>query len=379
MSIPGGRRRTARLALVYTGALVAGYLLDRLGVPLPWMIGPMLVSAGAAIAGRMERPPVMTRSIGQTIVSGSVGLYFTGQALEAMAAQFGAMIAVALSTILAGFLVAALLMRLVRIDVISACLCSIPCGPVETAQLAERYGVPPAPVAFAQIMRVAFLVLTIPPVVVWLTPGGGGPVGPMIPTVEGAVGSATMLAIAICGGQVFKRLRLNSPYFLGGLAFVALASTLEVPMAPLPFPVLAAGQVLLGVWLGGMFDRRILASSRDFAGAAVISTVSLLVLCFGMAAALVWSADMPWQAAVLATAPGSTTEMALTAKILQIDVALVTAFHVTRIFIILPFAPLIFAGVHRVTGVSPGGTAAPAEPTAAAPATGCKSDRGGKG
>ncbi|WP_274425226.1 AbrB family transcriptional regulator [Chelativorans sp. YIM 93263] len=38
--------------------------------------------------------------------------------------------------------------------------------------------------------------------------------------------------------------------------------------------------------------------------------------------------------------PGSVTEMALTAKILEQGVAIVKAFHVVRIFIIIPSAPL---------------------------------------
>jgi uncharacterized membrane protein AbrB (regulator of aidB expression) len=57
-----------------------------------------------------------------------------------------------------------------------------------------------------------------------------------------------------------------------------------------------------------------------------------------------------WQIMVLATAPGSVTEMALTAKILHQGVAIVTAFHVVRIFIILPAAPLIFAITARLAG-----------------------------
>ncbi len=57
-----------------------------------------------------------------------------------------------------------------------------------------------------------------------------------------------------------------------------------------------------------------------------------------------------WQVMVLATAPGSVTEMALTAKILQQGVAMVTAFHVVRIFILLPAAPLIFAITARLAG-----------------------------
>ena len=50
---------------------------------------------------------------------------------------------------------------------------------------------------------------------------------------------------------------------------------------------------------------------------------------------------------VLATAPGGVTEMALTARLLHQDAALVTAFHLVRIFTIMPFAPLVFAGAAR--------------------------------
>jgi len=40
--------------------------------------------------------------------------------------------------------------------------------------------------------------------------------------------------------------------------------------------------------------------------------------------------------------------MALTAKVLQEGIAVVTAFHLVRIFIILPFAPLIISVTARL-------------------------------
>jgi uncharacterized membrane protein AbrB (regulator of aidB expression) len=54
-----------------------------------------------------------------------------------------------------------------------------------------------------------------------------------------------------------------------------------------------------------------------------------------------WTGES-WVVMILATAPGSITEMALTAKVLQQGVAVVTAFHVLRVMIIMPLAPAIF-------------------------------------
>jgi len=63
---------------------------------------------------------------------------------------------------------------------------------------------------------------------------------------------------------------------------------------------------------------------------------------------LSWLTGQSWQVMILSTAPGSVTEMALTAKILQEGLAIVTAFHVIRIFIILPFASSIIAVTARL-------------------------------
>ncbi len=119
-----------------------------------------------------------------------------------------------------------------------------------------------------------------------------------------------------------------------------------------PFVILASGQVLLGVWLGCMFDRDMLMRSGSFIPAALLSTLVLLLLCAAMAFGFSALTGIDWRIMVLATAPGSVTEMALTAKILQQGIAIVTAFHVVRLFIILPAAPLIFAITARLAGRS---------------------------
>jgi uncharacterized membrane protein AbrB (regulator of aidB expression) len=40
--------------------------------------------------------------------------------------------------------------------------------------------------------------------------------------------------------------------------------------------------------------------------------------------------------------------MALTAKIMDLDVALITAFHIVRIFLIVPFVPTLGRWMHRL-------------------------------
>lgn len=138
-----------------------------------------------------------------------------------------------------------------------------------------------------------------------------------------------------------RLVRISNPFFVGPMAGAAIAAALTLPITAYPYIVLAGAQVLLGVWLGSAFDRTLLRRAGGFIAAAAVSTLLLIGLCLGVGAAIAWTTGQSLPVMILATAPGSVTEMSLTAKALQQGVAIVTAFHLTRIFIILPSAPLI--------------------------------------
>ena len=333
--------RTAENVAVYCGAALFGYVAYLLAVPLPWMIGPMVFSAGLALLWRSARVPRITRPIGQMVVASVVGLSFTAESVTALGQLVLPMVLVALLTIVAGFIAAAVLMRLADMDVVAAGLSSIPGGPVEMAALAEHHNVPPAPIALAQTLRISLLVLIIPHVLVAIS--GGAPNAALTVGERSLPGMLLLFALAVAGGLLFRWLRITSPFFLGALGFNAAATAFALPVSMPPYWVLAGAQILLGVWLGCMFDRETLARTRAFVLAAIVSTGVLIVLCAGMAFAIAAVTGIDWHTMILATAPGSVTEMALTAKILNQQVAIVTAFHIVRIFIILPFLPLIFS------------------------------------
>jgi uncharacterized protein len=329
------------IAAIYGGAVVCGLIADRIGMPLPWMIGAMLFALGVRLADRPVRVPARTRPLGQMLVASSVGLAFTPDAVSATATLLGPMLAATLLTVLAGFAAAALVMRLARVDALTATLACVPMGPVESANLAVRHGVAAGPVVFAQTLRIVLLVLFVPPALVWLDGSVSDPMA-ALRDVAWTPGGAALLFACAAGGAVAARLaRVSNPNFVGPLAGSAGAAALMLPITAYPYPVLAAAQLFLGVWLGAAFDRDLIRRAGGFLMAAFASTLVLVGSCLAMGVGLAWATGIALPVMILATAPGSVTEMALTAKILQQGVAVVTAFHLVRIFIILPSAPLI--------------------------------------
>ena len=321
-------------------AVAAGYVATLIGLPLPWMIGPLLASVALGMAEIEVPRHRYYRPLGQLVVATAVGLYFTPEALSEAIEHAWLMIAAAVLTIAAGIVSAIMLRRLAHVDGTVAFFAAMPGGPAEMSLLAEKWGGDPAPVVFSQTLRIVFIVLFIPPLLMYggdLTLPDARPAQNVEP-----IGLVGLYAMAAAGSFLMNRIGVPNSNFLGPLAIGAVISSTGFDLSEVPRPLLAAGQILLGVSLGAQFSRQQIRRDIRFAWAATLATVALLVMCCGVAGLLWLITDLPFGGYFLATAPGSVTEMALTAKLLGQGVALVTAYHLIRIFIVIPLAPLLY-------------------------------------
>lgn len=323
------------LPALFTAATAAGYLMMQIGAPLPWMIGPLLLSACVSASGlATARVPTRLRPLGQVIVATFVGAHFTPDALRALLSTAPLLLAVSLWVLAAAICVAQLQSRLFGGALVDNFLAVVPTSPVEAVVMAERHGVATAPVILSQTLRIA-LVVTVIPIVLYTGMADAPPAPPSIRT-DGLSGAAITAIAALAGIAIFRTVRLANPFFLGPLFMAAVVSALDLPGYDIPGPLLAAAQIVLGAWLGGAFRRELMG--RKVFASALFSAGLLLLACSLGAILLSRVFDAPLPTVLLGIAPGGVTEMALTAGILAQDVALVTAMHLTRIFIIMPNA-----------------------------------------
>ena len=68
-----------RTSLTLLGALLAAELCVWLHTPIPWMLGPLLFTAFASMAGLPTRSSDRLRNLGQWTIVAALGLYFTPQ------------------------------------------------------------------------------------------------------------------------------------------------------------------------------------------------------------------------------------------------------------------------------------------------------------
>ena len=335
------------LACLYALATGAGWTFAWLGVPLPWMIGPLVLSAAAFISGVVtQRVPVKTRPFGQMTIAAQVGLAFTPAALAALLSLAPLMIGAALVTAVLASFVAILTARIGQMRLAQAFLATFPTSPVEAAIMAEKLDCDPAPIVLSQTMRIAAVVILVP-LSVYAVDGWPDRSGFARGGVFDPIGNGFLALLAISGALLFKKLRLSNPYFLGPLAFSAASAAAGLHPTAFPPVVLSVAQIVLGTWLGSTFRRDLLHKGGRLVATSALGTFLLLGIVSVFAVALAAASGQNWEVLVLGLAPGGVTEMALTAKFLGVDLALVTALQLTRIFIFMPNIPWIIKTIDR--------------------------------
>lgn len=343
-----------RLGAIYLLGACFGWTFAKLGVPLPWMIGPVISTAFLYLTGIASSPvPVETRPFGQVIVASTVGLYFTPTAFGMLLGLAPLIVGVALMTAVLAFAAAWVQARLTGGSFVSALVATFPTSPVEAAIIAEQHDVSPAPAVVAQTIRIGFVVVFVP-IALFVVDGWPDRGLTAIENAEpGPLGLLIVMFAGVAGSLLFVRLRTPIPFFLGPLAVVSACAATSMPLSPFPGEVLAAAQVLLGTWLGSTFRRELLKDAPRLIGASILTTALLLAFNSAGAIAIALILNMDWETLVLAAAPGGVTEMALTAKYLDKDVALITAFHLVRIFLLMLNLNWIVRLVHHMENRKP--------------------------
>jgi membrane AbrB-like protein len=93
--------------------------------------------------------------------------------------------------------------------------------------------------------------------------------------------------------------------------------------------------MVIGVSLGVHFTASFVHTAPRWLASVALATVVMIVVCAGFAEGLAWLTGLPLPTMMLSTSPGGIAEMAITAKVLQLGVAVVSAFQVCRLVAIL--------------------------------------------
>ena len=330
----------------------SGVLANRLGVPLPWMLGPMIGNTLAAIARAPVSAPMRLRPIVIPIIGVMLGSALNHEVLMQAVHWWPSMLLLAPFLATAGAVSYQFYRRVGGFDPVTAFFSAMPGGLNDMVILGSAAGGDERRIALAHAVRILVVIIFV--VLFFglvLGVASNRQSRPYVGIdVLGLQDAAWLIGAALAGVPLGRWLRLPAAPMLGPMLLSGAAHVAGVVAVPPPTILIISSQIVLGTVIGCRFAGTELRDiGRDLVLGAGSSTLMLLV-AVGFAEALARLTGTDLRQAFLAYSPGGLTEMSLLALAMGQDIAYVSISHMARITVVIFGAPLVFRLIENRTG-----------------------------
>ncbi|MHA6324280.1 AbrB family transcriptional regulator [Roseivivax sp. CAU 1753] len=317
-----------------------------LGLPLPWLLGPIFGCLLAALAGIPMRGIKVIGDGMRTILGVAVGATFTTTLLISMAAMWPTLLMIPLMVAAIGIVGVPYFQRLWGFDFATSYYSSMPGGFQDMVLFGEEAGADVRALSLIHATRVMVIVVALPFLLRWawdadLSNPPGAPAASIPPPQL-----ALMVLCGIAGWQIAKRLGMFGASILGPLILAAILALAGILQHRPPAEAVWAAQFFIGMSVGTKYAGVTMPEVRTYVTAALGFCGILLLLTVVFAEIIHLFGLAPAMETILAFAPGGQAELTVLALIVGADMAFVVAHHVLRIFVVILGAPL-FARLFR--------------------------------
>ena len=332
----------AALRLLVTLAIAAGGVVvcSALGVPLPWLLGPLFACLAAALLGVPMRASRLAGESMRTVLGLAVGASITPALFDRLESMAGSVALIPPFILLIGLVGVPYFRRLCGFDPATSYYAAMPGGLQDMLVFGEEAGGDPRALSLIHATRVLVIVTLLPFLLAWWMDARferpPGVAAAALPWEQAVL----MVGLAVAGWRIALRIGLFGASILGPLILATVASLAGVLEQRPPAEAILAAQFFIGMGIGVKYAGITAAELRRIVLAAVGFTLILGALSALVAAGVIALELAPPMEALLAFAPGGQAEMAVLAIVAGADVAFVVAHHVVRIVIVIVGAPV---------------------------------------
>jgi membrane AbrB-like protein len=346
-----GKAQAARLGRTLLIGSIGAVIFFHFRLPLAWMLGAMVFTTIAAIAGTDVLLPSRLRSVFVTILGVFLGSAFTPDVLDRVGRW---PLSMAMLVLYVGTLTAVLYLFFRRrsgFDPVTAFFSATPGGLSEMVLVGAAMGGDERRIALVHACRVFMVVMIIP---FWFRYTDGAAAitaGRGLSIVDADAGEMlVLLACAVVGPFIGRTLRIPASRIVGPMIASAAVHITGLSHSPPPWEMVAVAQVVIGCSVGCRFTDTPLTQIMRIMAASVGATALMLATTAAFAVVLGNRTGLGWRPLMLAYSPGGLAEMSLIALSLGIETAFVATHHVLRILLIVFTAPLIFKALGIAAG-----------------------------
>lgn len=338
------KRRMATLVLALAGA----GLFHALGLPLPFLFGPMAACLIAALAGAPLRGMGTVSTVARTILGVAVGASITPEVMGRIPQMAGSVALMPVYVAVIGAIGFPFFRRL-GFDPATAWYAAMPGGLQDMVLFGQEAGGDVRALSLIHATRVLAIVTAAPLILTGFYGAG----------LDGAIGAplrdvpwgelAMMAGAAMVGWKGAERLGLFGASILGPMIVTAALSLTELIHSRPPAEAILFAQLFIGIGVGVHYVGVTWRELRGFvaSGLAYVAVLAALAAVFTEIVTLTGLAQ-PVEG-FLAFAPGGQAEMTVLALIAGADLGFVILHHIVRMVVVILGAPMAahLAGVRQ--------------------------------
>lgn len=334
-----GVLRLIAMLRVLALSLIGGYLFSLLHIPIPWMLGPIVV---VMLTQFVYKGPLKwsgkMRDLGVVMVGTVIGVQFNISLFGMMGSILFYMIVLNIILIGGAIGIAYLTGKWAKIPLRAAVLAAIPGGLGQIIVFAEEEKVKEIGIiSYFQVIRLLLVVVFVPFIV-------AGQVMSKPPS-DAKLTISLVLLIALAWGcsHLMKRIQLPVAFFITPIILlIALQLTTPIAMPPVPGIVMVVAQLLIGAHIGLMLKPDMVKLPIRVLLGGIFSALALIALTFGSSFLMSFALETTFATSFLSTAPGGLDQMVLLADAVKADVSLISMFQTFRLlFIFIIIMPLM--------------------------------------
>ncbi len=332
--------RAATTLILIAVAALAGIAAHWIGLPLPYLLGPLSVTALIATGLPTTLPagyafPNWLRMIFIAIIGLMIGARVTPELFvnaERLVASLLALIAFVGIALAWNYVI---FRHLGGYDRATAFYSSTPGGLYESLAMGEDAGADMPRLILQQFLRVVVVVTVLPIALsLWLGAPVGSAGGMTLARASVPLEALPVILVAGAIGIVAgKVLRLPAGQLTGPMAVAAALSLTSLMPLDIPQWLVNVAQIIVGTALGMRFIGLSRALILRGLGLSLASVGGMLIVAVAFAALLAPVTGEHFDVMLISFAPGGVTEMALVALSLHANPAFVTLHHIVRILI----------------------------------------------
>jgi len=330
--------------------VICGIAAYRVGLPLPWMLGPMIGNTIAAMLHAPVQAPMKLRPIVMPVIGVLLGSAVSAQVFGLLGSWIATLLVLPLFLVCAAAASYAVYRRVGGYDRVTAFYAAMPGGLNDMLILGAEAGGDERRIALAHAARI-LIVISFVALFFGLFLGVSTGRGASAHWTDlGALGLTDYLILGICaalGAWIGKAARLPAAPVFGPMILSGIAHVTGWVTVPPPTLFVIAAQISIGTIIGTRFAGATVAEIRRDLSLATLATLGMLAVAVCFAEIIAQGSGVPLSQAFLAYSPGGLTEMSLLTLALGQDVAYVSVMHVIRITLVIGAAPFVLRWMPR--------------------------------